>query len=380
MRCAPEKNAFNFSSFRSTILVQLVSLLIILLTSCTVSDVSLPTSTPSPTQVATPTEALLPDLIAIQMSFEPENPGTCFSSLNPLGTRVLIANTGPIASDSFTVSLNGVQQYVDGGLSSGDTISLWFVGYAEQNTLIVDDLQQIREGDESNNRLSAPFTPPELPQECQPTPPPATQALSAIAVLKGHTGKVWGVDFSPDGRLLASASTDNTLRLWRVSGYTLLRTMQGHPFPILCVSFSPNNQFIATGSDDSIVRIWRVSNAELMHSLTGHGGWVNALAYSPDGNILATASDDYTVRMWRASDGRELRVIDEGMSRVLSIAYSPNGTSLAWSESDGHVRVWQISGGKWLFTTQPSQQSAESIAISPDGELLVVGFADGTIW
>jgi dipeptidyl aminopeptidase/acylaminoacyl peptidase len=86
----------------------------------------------------------------------------------------------------------------------------------------------------------------------------------------GHSGSVNSVAFSPDGSLIASASTDATIRLWRVSDGVLLRTLTGHTSDVNSVAFSPDGNLIASASSDNTVRLWRVSDGVLLRTLRGH--------------------------------------------------------------------------------------------------------------
>ena len=357
-----------------------LSVLVLITYACVPDGWSSPTNTPIATITPTASPAPLPDLALKDLAFQPEMGEPCYDEKNRLGVHLIVVNLGPVDAGPFSVNLNGEGQNVESGLPAGGSLSLWFPGYSEENVVILDPNNQVLESDEDNNHVLKMMAIPTLPPSCFPTPEVTFELIEPLATLEGHTGKVWSLDFSPDGKLLASGSVDNTLRLWRVHEAALLRTMLGHPFPILSVKFSPSGIHLATGSDDSLVRVWQVSNASLLQTLQGHAGWVYSVAYSPDGRTIASGSNDFTVRVWRTTNGTLMQTIDEGMLEVLSVAYSPDATILAWGEADGTVRLRSTSEGKWLYILSDSTSQSRSIAFSSDGSLLASGTSDGNVY
>jgi WD40 repeat protein len=105
------------------------------------------------------------------------------------------------------------------------------------------------------------------------------------------------VAFSPDGRLLASASSDNTVKLWDIQDRREIRTFSGHDSSVLSMAFSPDGRMLASAFYTTI-KLWDAETGRELRTLSGHASCVNSLAFAPSGLTLASGSCDGTVRLW----------------------------------------------------------------------------------
>jgi WD40 repeat protein len=203
-----------------------------------------------------------------------------------------------------------------------------------------------------------------------------------IQEMKGHTGSVTCLAVSPDGNLLATGSSDKTVKLWEVSSGKELRTLTGHIDGVTSVAFRPDGRWLASAGGDKTIRIWNASTGEVLRTLEGHTGKVNAIAFSPDGHWLASASDDKTIRLWEAETGKPAFTLVGHKSKVLSVAFSHDGKFLASGGSaqtetnrarrTAQLRLWNPSTGQEVHAFQQVEGDVRSLAFSPDDKVLSI--------
>ncbi|MFN7759432.1 MAG: protein kinase domain-containing protein [Pseudanabaena sp.] len=236
-----------------------------------------------------------------------------------------------------------------------------------------------------------------------------------IQTLKGHGGSVTSVAFSPDGKMIATGSVDNTVKLWSLEGKELqtlkgsaivssvafspdgkmiaadsdgktiklwnlegkeIQTFQGHGDPVISVAFSPDGKTIATGSYDNTVELWNLESKEIQ-TFKGHSGDVYSVAFSPDGKTIASGSWDDTIKLWNL-EGKELQTFKGHKYTVYSVAFSPDGKTIASGSMDRTVKLWDLQG-KELQTFKGHSGSVYSVAFSPDGKTIASGSGDETV-
>ena len=108
---------------------------------------------------------------------------------------------------------------------------------------------------------------------------------------------------SADTLVIASGSSDKTLRLWDAQTGDCLRTLEGHTNWIWSVAFSPQGHLLASGSADKTVKLWDVHDGRCLKTLVGHANVVRSLAFNPQGNTLASVSEDETIKLWDVKTG-----------------------------------------------------------------------------
>ncbi|MEU9166337.1 helix-turn-helix domain-containing protein [Streptomyces sp. NPDC048420] len=201
----------------------------------------------------------------------------------------------------------------------------------------------------------------------------------SLTVLRGHTGAVFSVAFAPDGRTLASAGSGGALRLWDVAGRRSLAVLRGHTGAVFSVAFAPDGRTLASAGLDGTVRLWDVPGGRLLTTFTGHTDFVNAVAFSSDGRTLASASDDLTVRLWDVSRRLPLATLTGHTGAVRAVAFAPDGRTLASSGNDGSVRLWDHNRHRALATLTGHTGSARGLAFAPDGRTLASSGNDRTV-
>ncbi|MBD1945374.1 AAA family ATPase [Coleofasciculus sp. FACHB-712] len=200
-----------------------------------------------------------------------------------------------------------------------------------------------------------------------------------IATLQGHHEAVWSVSYSPDGKTLASASSDNTLKVWNLATGQEIATLQGHNEGVMSVSYSPDGKTLASASSDNTIKVWNLATGQEIATLQGHQAAVYSVSYSPDGKTLASASDDNTIKVWNLATGQEIAVLQGHRVAVWSVSYSPDGKTLASASNDNTIKVWNLATGQEIATLQGHRAAVISVSYSPDGKTLASASSDNTI-
>jgi WD40 repeat protein len=194
-----------------------------------------------------------------------------------------------------------------------------------------------------------------------------------IATLDGHSGKVYCVAYSPDGKLLASGDSKNTILLWDLTTKRHIKTIEGIPQCPCTVLFNPTGKVLGVGCFGGTLQLWDVDTGKCVVTLQGHTDYVSSLAFTPDGKSCASGSKDRSLRLWDASTGKEQWVFTH-TAGLMAVAFTSDGKSLLSGFGDGTVRRWNLATRSFkAVKLQHSSLGFGSMAFSPDGKWCATG-------
>ncbi len=224
-------------------------------------------------------------------------------------------------------------------------------------------------------------------------------------MLPGYDHNAYRVLYSPDGHLLAIAGHRSAIRLWAPNapnGPTLHRTLLGHSDPILGLAFHTSGKMLASSSMDQTVRLWDVASGQTYATLQGYSNWLVEVAFSPDGRTLASSGSDGTVQLWTVSKNIEPNSIAQQTAQpssspaeqetpfaldlghtlraykqtIHAVDFSPDGTLLASGSNTGVVQLWHTHSGQRMQSLPGHTDFVRVVRFSPDGQQLLSGGRD----
>ncbi len=209
----------------------------------------------------------------------------------------------------------------------------------------------------------------------------AQEDFVKVQTLGGHSGRIFSVAFSPDGKYFATGGDDKSVKIWKFDNgkFTEILNMKGKN-PSASVTFSKDGKFLAA-VDGKLITVWTPNgdNFSEVQKLKGHSNMIYRLDFSPDGNFLVSASSDKKVIVWKLSGSKfkKDQTLKES-DKVYSAAFSHDGKSIATGSMDNTIKIWELSGKKFKKTQTLTGHSmyAFGLDFSPDGNFIITGSGD----
>ncbi|XXX78695.1 tetratricopeptide repeat protein [Sorangium sp. So ce134] len=195
--------------------------------------------------------------------------------------------------------------------------------------------------------------------------------------LSGHWSAIFEVAYHPGGKRLASGSNDLALKLWNLDDGQPLRSFAGHTKRIGGIAFSPDGKTLVSAAD-STVRLWDVDSGAPLKTLDAGAGVITDLAMSADGGRVAVSSMDGTVRVFSIRTGERERAFQSG-GRVLSVAATADGGVILSGDDRGAVRIWSVETGGEIGVLSGHAGAVNRVVIAPDGQTVISASDDRTI-
>ena len=194
----------------------------------------------------------------------------------------------------------------------------------------------------------------------------------------GHSNSIYSIAFDREGEILASGSGDRTVKIWDCNTDTCIKTLHGHTNEVCSVAFSPDGYTLVCVSLDQTVKLWDSRTGQCLKTWYGNTDWALPVAFSSDGQILASGSNDKTVKLWDWQTGNCIKSLQGHGDFIYGIAFSPDAQTLASASTDSSIRLWTVSTGKCFQILHGHTDWVYAVAFHPNG-ILASGSADCTV-
>jgi WD40 repeat protein len=207
----------------------------------------------------------------------------------------------------------------------------------------------------------------------------------ALLTFTGHRHVVYQIAFSPDGKRIASASWDKTIKVWdSVTGQEAF-TLSGHTDAVYSVAFSPDRKHLASGSNDRTLRIWNITTGKQVRVIGGLAGTVQGVAFSPRGDLVASASGVFRkfgeVKVFDVATGQEVLSLPGHTDLAAAVVFTPDGKHIVTSGFDRTVRVWDVTNGRSVRSWWAHNSVVRGLAVSRDSKHIASSGGDtASIW
>ncbi len=198
-------------------------------------------------------------------------------------------------------------------------------------------------------------------------------------LIKGHLTAFWhwNLEISPDMQTFA-VKGNKDIYLWSLKTRKYKKTLGEHKKTISDVVFSPDGKTLASGSSDNTIRIWDVATGENMMTIKGNRTAVHEVLFSPDGKTLASVHQDYIIRLWDAVSGKHKRTFTGSYQAISKAVFSPDGKTLVGFSHRyrqiGGLSVWDVATGKYKYFRMNDKRDVAKMLFSPDGKTLAIIF------
>lgn len=197
-------------------------------------------------------------------------------------------------------------------------------------------------------------------------------------LLKGHTGQICCMDFSPDSRQLVSGAYENAARVWDLESGNCLFVLEGHSKHVRSVCYSPDGCHILSGSEDNSLRLWDAKTGICLHVFQGLSDSVSSAAFSPDGSRIVVGSG-MSVQVWDFESRILVREIKGRHNWISCTAFSNGGSKIAMGCYFDWISIWDISTGMRRQRFEGHGKSVSIVVFSPDDSRIVSGSGTGMI-
>jgi len=237
-----------------------------------------------------------------------------------------------------------------------------------------------------SKKLTQPVVPTVAPSE---TPPATTTTVNnkSVLIFTGHLAAVNAVVWSPNGKLLASASDDTYVQIFEAATGKRRVIYTGHTKEVATVAWSPNGRLLASADQDGMVHVWDATTGKKILLYKGHSNRVNSVSWSSDGQAIVSGSEDKTVQVWNSSSGNLLFNFTGHTAGVLCVGWQPDNSSIASGSWDGTLRDWatiqhgdHFAAGDQIFNYGGhGKNEVLGLTWSPDGAFIASAGADQTV-